>query len=308
MTAIRPSLKHLPFGGALAVPSEIMIEKINSVLDDIKIHDILTDVTIHDRFCGLFRQWIGNSQYNLFRNLEDFPVACYSNGTSESFDKFYMKNHNRRFRCFRGEYMYHAATWKLIAPDWCYLDQGKLAANDAVVVSMPFADTGNVHPDMDHLLASCQRLGVPVLIDCAFFGTCHDIEFDFSCAAITDVVFSLSKSFPVSHARIGMRLTRIDDDDSLLIHHKTAYVNRLGAAIGISMMNLFSADYNYLTWKPSQKIICDRLGIETSNTVLFGVDAESRYRQYNRGNSTNRLCISKYLENGLPEDLTPSMT
>ena len=44
---------------------------------------------------------------------------------------------------------------------------------------------------------------------------CKGIEFDFNHSAIKVVAFSLSKAFPVSRLRIGMRLTREDDDDPL---------------------------------------------------------------------------------------------
>lgn len=198
--------------------------------------------------------------------------------------------------------MYHAAAWRNYFPDWCFVDQEPITSNDAVVISLPFSDTGDIHPDTLSVLDICDRLGVPVLVDSAFFGLCHGINFDYDRECITDITFSLSKTFPVSHIRIGMRLTRVDDDDSLLVHHKSCYVNRLGAGLGLELMSKWNADYNYDRWNLQQKIFCEQLGVQPSKTVIFGLGG-SDWTQYNRGNDSNRLCFAKWFDKGvLPID------
>ena len=71
---------------------------------------------------------------------------------------------------------------------------------------------------MQLVIDRCNQLKVPVLIDCAYFGTCKGISFDFNQACIQVITFSLSKIFPVVYARIGMRLTRNYDDDTFAEH------------------------------------------------------------------------------------------
>ena len=198
--------------------------------------------------------------------------------------------------------MYHGASWKMYFPNWCYLNDHDLNSNDAVVISLPFSDTGNVHVDTQTILDRCTELGIPVLIDCAFVGICANIDFDFDQPCITDIVFSLSKTFPVANLRIGMRLTRIDDDDSLLVHKKTNYTNRLGAAVGLDLIQEFSVDYTHERWHKQQLNFCTQLGIIPSKSVIFGL-GDHLYQQYNRGNLTNRMCMSRYLKYGeLPSD------
>jgi len=171
-----------------------------------------------------------------------------------------------------------------------------------VVISLPFSDFGDIHPNTNQILQQCNQLGIPVLIDCAFVGICQDINFDFDQPCITDITFSLSKTFPVANLRIGMRLTRIDDDDSLLVHQKTRYTNWLGAAVGLELINQFSIDHNVLVWRESQHALCKLLDIIPSKSVIFGI-GDSTYQQYNRGSLTNRLCLSKWLKQGvLPSD------
>ena len=282
----------LPFGGASCVIdsqlSNQVIESIHSCADN-----CLDDENIQEEFLITYFNWVKSSKLNTFNNLDDFSQLSYSNGTTEGFDKFYINNSSRRFRVFRGEYMYHGATWKLGHPNWCYIEDASLEPTDAVIVSLPFSDTGNIHPNLADLLDQCMDLGVPVLIDCAFVGICGNIQFDFGHPAISDITFSLSKTFPVANLRIGMRCRRYDNDDGLIIHQKTNYNNRMGAAVGINLLKQFSVDYNFEKWRDRQIKFCNRLGVIPSNSVIFGLGGEP-WQCYNRGTNSNRLCFSKW--------------
>ncbi len=283
-TMTAPNDKRLlPYGGSFA----IMDSQILGTLSTVKEVDPET-------FCKKYREWILSTTLNKVSGLENFPCAVYSNATTEVFDKFYMKNNKRRFRCFRGEYVYHQIAWRNHWPDWKFLEDDKLEKNDAVVISLPFSDTGSKHLQMDDLLSQCSNLKIPVLVDCAYFGVCSNIEFDFSHSCITDIAFSLSKTFPLAYARIGMRLTRVDDDDSLLMLHKIGYTNRFGAALGLELIEKYSPDYIVNKYKKAQLDLCKNLGIEPSDTVLFGIDFSNRYPEYNRGGPTNRLGLYKH--------------
>jgi|APGre2960657404_1045060.scaffolds.fasta_scaffold00117_44 hypothetical protein len=295
-----PNLKRLPYGGAEAVVSAHTRKTTQGMVS--AASEYLYNDKIQNQFLERYRAWIGESYRNSFKNLDKFPVSASCNGTSEAFDKFYLDNCTRRFRCFRGEYMYHMASWRNYF-DWAFIEDGELTAQDAVVISLPFSDTGNKHPDMQRVLNEAEQLGIPVLVDCAFFGICANIDFDFDHPAITVITFSLSKSYPVSHLRIGMRLTRVDDDDSLLVMNKTNYTNRLSAAVGLQILNHVSPDWNTQYWGAAQKELCDKLGVVPSNTVIFGIDSTDKYKAYNRGGVSNRLSLSKYLANkDLPSD------
>jgi len=289
MTRLPHDKRHLPFGNSAA----IMDDDTLSVLDQVDLSSALARDTVAE-YCATYRDWILSSKGNTITGLEQFPYACYSNGTTESFDKFYIKNRTRRFRCFRGEYMYHQLMWRNSWPDWFWLDDACLDPNDAVVISLPFSDTGKEHHLHQALLDGCDELGIPVLVDCAYFGICSDINFDFTHKCITDVVFSLSKTFPIAHARAGIRFTRTDDDDSLFVCNKAGYVNRIGCAIGLAYMKQFSPDYIVDKYKQTQLTLCNKLSVEVSNTVLFGIGGE-KWQEYNRGCATNRLSFHKML-------------
>jgi hypothetical protein len=297
MATALPNLKNLPYGGAEAVVDSSSNEFVNNAIVDSTKENCLVNKSIHEEFVSAYKTWILSSKLNDIVGFELFSIGAYSNGTTEAFDKFYLKNSTRRFRCFKGEYMYHQAAWRNYFPNWKFLDDEEVRPNDAVVISLPFADLGSEHPQMKKILDECANLNVPVMLDCAYFGLCKDVEFNFNHPAITDITFSLSKFLPVAHLRIGVRFTKVDDDDSLLVTHKTQYMNRIGAAVGLKIFKNYTPDYNYLTYQATQETLCNNLNLTPSKCVIFGIDNVNMYPQYNRGGLSNRLCLSKYLNN-----------
>lgn len=290
---------NTPFGnsGAIQDPETI------SALTSFEYSKYLNDSTIHYEFCKQYTAWISNTTNNKFVDLDKFPFAVYTNGTTEAFDKFYIKHHNKRFRCFKGEYMYHQLTWRNNWPNWCFIEDDDLLLGDVVVISLPFSDTGEQHEHMKKVLDFCDIMDIPVLVDCAYFGICGDLTFDFSHPCIKEITFSLSKQFPLSYARIGMRLTRTDDDDPLFVNNRNGYVNRIGCALGLHFISQFDSDYIVNKYKQQQLTLCTKLGVHPSKTVIFGI-GDDAWSAYNRGRDTNRLSLHKFLH--LDAELCPT--
>lgn len=286
----------MPYGSSGAILDTDAIRHLSNYKPNLA--EVLDNPNIVAEFCSKYMAWITSTQLNTYIGIDQFKFATYSNATSESFDKFYIKNNKRRFRCLRGEYVYHQVAWRNGWPDWRFIDDEDIAANDAVVISYPFSDTGYKHQSHDEILKRCTELGVPVLIDCVFSGVSYDLTFDLSHACITDVVFSLSKIFPIAHARVGMRLTKEDDDDTLFVYQKLSYNNRMGAALGIYFIDNFDVDYIVNKYRATQHEFCRQLKVCPSNTVFFGL-GEGDWQEYNRGGQTNRLSFHKFLHLGV---------
>lgn len=257
----------------------------------------LEDNHVVPQFLKRYQEWIQSTKLNRVAGLDNFPSVVYSQGTTESFDKFYLRNHRRRFRCFRGEYLYHELTWKSLEYNWAYIDDEPLAKGDAVVFSLPFADTGD-QKHTQEMLDRCLELGIPVLIDSAFFGICSDIDFDYSHPAITDVAMSLSKPFPVYGMRIGIRFSK-DTTDGLNIYGNTHYVNKFGAAVGIQLFNHQSPDKIFSRYRDQQLDWCKQYNLVPSKCVTFGLDYSHQYDNHNRGSAdSNRICFAKFFNKG----------
>ena len=288
---IANNIKDLDFSAAASIQDKQTLDVLSTPVDT----DVLNDIELVEDFVQQYKSWISTSTNNKFIGLDNYQYACYSAATSEAFDKFYMKNSSKRFRCFRGEYIYHKIAWRDKFA-WAYIDDDELRTGDAVIISLPFADTGNKHISYDEVLDTCERLDIPVLIDCCYFGVCSDIEFNLNYECITDVAFSLSKAFPVAHARIGMRLTKEDNDDTLFAYNKPGlmYTNRLTASLGKRFITEFSPDYMYNTYREKQLEYCQLTSTTPSNTVFFGIGDE-KWQKYNRGTDTNRLSFHRYL-------------
>ena len=203
-------------------------------------------------FLDTIHEWICATKLNTVRGLDRFSERDITIGTTQSFDEAYYRYKDRRLRFYRGEYHYH----RRIVDNWKFIDniydgyEEPLDENDWVIISMPFCGNGNKVPFYKQTLDTCHEKNIPVLIDCAWFGTCYDIDFDFNHPAITQVCFSLSKSLGLGHSRIGIRYSDFTDG-SIAITNDYNHLTLSMAFLGINQMKNFSCDYipnKYLRW------------------------------------------------------------
>ena len=101
--------------------------------------------------------WISKSK-NEITNLDRFKSKQFVHGTSQ-FDFFYLSNHNSRMRTLKGDFMYHQLSWRHNL-DWKYIEDGDIEKNDGVIFSLPFSDSGDVHPLTNDILDRCDELKV----------------------------------------------------------------------------------------------------------------------------------------------------
>jgi len=289
-----PSKKHLPYGGARAINNHVITEFINFTLTN-DFQKQTQQANIVDNFLDNYLSWLANSSLNKLSGFEKFPHKTFANGTTEVFDKWYIRHKSRRLRIFRGEYMYHYATYRNLDMPFRWLEDEPLREHDHVIISLPFADSGNIRHETESILNSATLLNVPVLIDAAYLGLTNGLNFDFSHPAIDTVAVSLSKTFPVANLRIGMRLMRDDFDDGLDIYHKTGYQNRWGAALGNQLITNYGIDYNPTCYEHWQRFKCQEMNLTQSKTILFGLGG-NEWKQYNRGGLYNRLFLGGFYE------------
>lgn len=242
----------------------------------------MQNVNVHEQYCDKYRTWIESTQLNTIKGLDGYPCVDFSMGTTESFDKFYARHRTRQIKIYEGEYSYHS-----YATDVKRVEQHPIGPNDAVIISLPFASSGNSHQYRE-TMQRCTELDIPVLVDCCWFGTCSGLEFDFDYPCIEDVVFSLSKTFPVSRLRIGIRFSRLYYD-GMSAYTDAVYTNSFAQNIGIQYLGNFSPDYIYEQYQYAQKQVCFALGVEPSAVVSLGLGG-AEWAHLARG-PYNRLCI-----------------
>lgn len=255
---------------------------------------------LESRFAG----WILNHGSNNIIGLDQYD-ADYSEGTTQGFDSFYLRHSAKRFRCFVGEYFYHIKTWESNNINWSWTDGTDLEPGDALVLSQPFCDTVKQFDNLDQLLDTCNKLKIPVLLDLCYYIISENININLQHECIDTVTFSLSKAWPISTARVGMRYTRKDIFDGQKLHSSIGYNNNLGAYIGNLVLDHYNSDWISTIRKQQYTKICQVLKLDTTASVCFGL-GDSTWTGYSRRELlksykltfdpalfVNRICLNK---------------
>jgi len=280
----RATADHI-FQGSRAVKNPEVNDFIKKIFDhDLLDHGLNRPSNLTD-FKNAFANWIQAHRSSTVIGLDQYQPD-FSAGTTQSFDSFYLRHRDRKFRCYTGEYFYHLKIWTSNQINWSFItDTDPISHNDAVVISMPFCDTGSLHPEYHQLIDTCEKLGVPVLVDCCYYPISGGIKIDVSSTCIDTVCFSLSKAFPVANLRIGVRYTR-NVVDGQKLHDTINYNNTLSAYIGSRIIDNFSSDYIYNQYREQQMIVCDYFGLTPSDSAMFAV-GDAAWNQYSRRNLLN---------------------
>ena len=228
-----------------------------------------------EEYISVFIDWIYSSQANrISKNLtERYSRRDITVGTTQTFDEAYFRYAGRRLRMFRGEYAYHRRCY----PNYEWLDlpaqqnhewgEG-LGSKDWVIVSHPFCGTGAEHPKLKELLERCEKKNVPVIMDCAWFGTCFDLNFDFSHPALKAVAFSLSKGIGLGLMRTGLRFSSYKNKNRPIAqqnNYKHLVLNN--CQIGIYQMKQFSPDFTFNKYFCWYKKLCEAYGMKAVNCL-----------------------------------------
>jgi hypothetical protein len=131
------------FQGSRAVRDPNTLEFVSNLLKSDLSAVMQTDYL--KEFENTFGSWLLAHSTNSIQDLENF-IPNFSTGTTQGFDGFYLRHRHRRFKCFVGEYFYHLKNWISNGIEWEFItDVSSIQPNDAVVISLPFCDTGSEH-------------------------------------------------------------------------------------------------------------------------------------------------------------------
>lgn len=218
---------------------------------------------IYDEYIDTFIKWIHSSKNNKIRGLENFKFTDVIVGTTQAFDEAYYRYRNRQLRTFVHEYAYHSRN---VSVQYLDTDSIDLNNNDWIIISLPFSGTGKTAPDYLTILEKAKLKNIPVLIDCAWFGTCSNIDFDFDHPAIHEVTFSLSKGIGLGNMRTGLRFSNYNDG---YIRQQNNYKHLVfsNMQIGIWQMDKFTPDFITNKYQESYKNMCNTLNITSTDCM-----------------------------------------
>lgn len=270
----------------------------NKIKEYILALDVLQDLydeNIADRFKNNFVKWLDSSKKNNLKGLKEFSNIKLCNGTVQSFDHFYFRHSDRFFRFYSGEFMYHQACLKNNG-QFQYLDEGKLAAGDALILSVPFSDIGKQHAHTESLLMHAEDLKIPVLLDFAYYPCTKNIDIDlmkYKC--IETITFSISKAFyGAEFLRVGLRLERNDIDDGIDVFNSVDMHNRISLSIANKLIAKYPVDWNWDQYSDVYREVCKEKNLEETDCIMFGLGGKE-YKDFNRGGTVNRVCISELI-------------
>jgi hypothetical protein len=255
-----------------------------------------------DEFLEFYPEWIASSKLNKFTGLDTFPKRYVSLGVTQTLDWWHnwCVSTGRRLRIYRGEYPYNRDVYLGEYMGWgMSIDDVPLEKGDAVIISVPFSGHGRKHDEWDNLMATCNELDIPVLVDCAWFGTCFGIEVDFDEPCIKMVSFSTGKGLSCGNWRAGITFSRFDDDDRVAMELQTEWRHgiHLNVSIGLHLMKKFSPDTMPKKYMESHQAVCDHYGFETTNTIHIAVAPDTEeWSSFHRDQKYNRVNIAKAIK------------
>ena len=289
-----PNLKNKLYGGAYSIWDPRLCDTRDLSLKSFEMPKNVTK--LKNNYFDLYKHWM-LSTHPKITGLDLFHTPCFTNGTSESFAHFYIKYHQaKRLRLRRGEYFFHQWIMRTHYVDrFAWLDDEPLAEGDVVLLSVPFANTGNCPADLEQMLTQCDSLQIPVMLDFAYLNLSTDFTVDLTHPCIEYVVTSLSKVFPVENWRVGIRWQKCESEDPLTIINEDGYeyLNVQSMTLGVAMMTEYPADWTYETYRLLQIQECKELDLVPSDSVYFGLDYSDKYPEYSRGGDVNRLCFTR---------------
>ena len=267
---------------------------IRKFINSINTSDFLYDQDIANTFSNNFYDWIDSSTNNNLKGLDSFTNRKVISGSIQAFDHWYWKHKDRTVKFFKGEFMYHQACLKN-GGKFAFIEDSKLSKNDAVVISVPFSDWGKQRSDLKEILYNCTGLGIPVLLDFAYYPCAKNIELDlcnFKC--IDTIAFSISKAFyGAEFLRIGMRLEKHNSDDGIDVYNSVDMHNRVALGIANQLITNYSVDYNWNTYRNEYSQVCADHNLLETDCIMFGTGEQ--WKEMNRGTAINRVCVSQLI-------------
>jgi hypothetical protein len=152
-----------------------------------------------------------------------------------------------------------------------------------------------VHPETESVLDLCDTLGIPVLIDMAYICISRGSLINLSHPSIETVTSSISKAFfGAQFLRAGIRWQRDYHNDGLDMANEAEMLPLTNIQLALAHFSRYDLDWNWRTYGDIYREVIKDLDLTPTNCIIFGLGGE-QYKDYNRGNKTNRVCISQEL-------------
>ena len=97
---------------ALPIVDKEVSSFINKSHKNSNLTKILASEDLNEKFLNNYFNWIKSSNLVKFKGIDEYDQKSYVHGSVQGFDFFYAEFSQRRFRCFKGDFVYHALSWR----------------------------------------------------------------------------------------------------------------------------------------------------------------------------------------------------
>ncbi|OUU18544.1 MAG: hypothetical protein CBC05_02350 [Crocinitomicaceae bacterium TMED45] len=279
--------------GARAIFNPEVFQYVKTVSQEIwnEPNNVMTFSDI-DSFKYNYFDMIKQYKHSTLLGLDDFKDIVITDGVTGAFLDWYIEYGKENLVVLKGEYPFHERNGITVIDSYVELQKGQ-----TLILSTPFSATGNIHADYYSIMEWCNNNSVNVLIDAAYLNISGIGELPVSQKCVKSVATSLSKVYNTGMNKIGLKFNKEETHTPYKQLNDWSYVNHHSINLHNKIMEKFSLSYIYDSYKDKQIDFCDKLGLLVSSTVIFGLSTEDKYKQFNRSDLINRLCISKELQN-----------
>jgi hypothetical protein len=241
-------------------PQPMYSNKINKFYDNFYQNNPVHTIDLDQKFKDTFVKWLENHKYSTFKGLGAFPRHDIINGCTQFIDDLYQRC--TTLQTFEHDYKYH---WRL-NNNIEYATIDTLDPAKELLISMPFPFYGDVHPQMNEILAAAQEKNIPVHIDGAWISCIRDIEFDFDHPAIQTVGISLSKG-GMGGNRIGLRFARNTPEGAVTIMNDFNMNSQALVSMGIKFMEELGPEYFWTIYNEAYNKVLTDFDLEPTKAI-----------------------------------------
>lgn len=257
------------------------------------VNDIINlkkPIDVQDIFADEYTKWIESSKLNSIIGLDSFLYRHISLGVTQAIDDFllYCLKENLRLRIYKGEYPYIN---QIVNDNLIFIEDEELKTGDAVLISAPFSATGELHSKWCETIDICNKLNIPMFVDCAFFGTCYDLNISLDEPCIDTVAFSPTKGLNTGYFRTGLMYTKRENNKTIFTtltnwHHGI----HMHTAMALELIKEYSPDTIVNIYRPVQEHVCKVYNLTPSKTVHLALGNDD-WNYFSRDGICNRIGI-----------------
>lgn len=218
-------------------------------------------------FKNSFHEWIIGSQMYTIKGLEFFPDRDIILGVTQYLDDLHVTK--QKIVVLENEYKYH---WRIFGNFLDIKKPSELETGDVLIISLPFCYCGDIHPEMDVILQTCNSKSIPVHIDGCWLGCCKDIQFDFNQPCIQSVGFSLSKSLGLGANRIGLRYAKKRWKGPVSIMNDFNMTSQILVWMGLKFIHRFGPDLWQKKYGKAYKKVCADFNLTPTKAIHLAYD------------------------------------